>query len=87
MYENNTSKEISCHQNSTEVMDHTCGDNGNNVLNIVEGVYVTSIHSINAANYISMNYDDNYMHKYYAQFLSSNNHEDVSSVSEYDSAK
>ena len=34
-----------------------------------------------------MNDDDNYMHKYYATFLSSNNHEDVSSRSEYDSAK
>ena len=46
---------------------------------------VTSIHYINATNEISMNYDDNYIHKYYAPFLSSNNHEDVSSGSEYDS--
>ena len=34
-----------------------------------------------------MNDDDNYMHKYYARFLSSNNHENVSSGSEYDKAK
>ena len=34
-----------------------------------------------------MNDDDNYMHKYYATFLSSKNHEDVSSGSEYDSVK
>ena len=34
-----------------------------------------------------MNDNDNYMYKYYAPFLSSSNHEDVSSGSEYDSAK
>ena len=34
-----------------------------------------------------MNDYDNYMHKYYAPFLSSENNEDVSSGSEYDSAK
>ena len=34
-----------------------------------------------------MNDDDNFIHKYYALFLSSKNYEDVSSVSEYDSAK
>ena len=34
-----------------------------------------------------MNNDHNFMHKYYAQFLSSKNHEDVSSGSEYDSEK
>ena len=48
---------------------------------------MTSIHSVNANNYISMNYDDNFIHKYYAPFLSSKNNEDVSSVSEYDSEK
>ena len=46
-----------------------------------------SIHYINTTNDISMNYDDNFIHKYYAPFLSSNNYEDVSSGSEYDSAK
>ena len=34
-----------------------------------------------------MNDYENYMHKYYAPFLSSNKHEDVSSGSEYDSVK
>ena len=34
-----------------------------------------------------MNDDETFIHKYYAPFLSSNNHEDVSSGSEYDSAK
>ena len=34
-----------------------------------------------------MNDYDNFIHKYYAPFLSSNNHSDVSSVSEYDSEK
>ena len=33
-----------------------------------------------------MNDDDNIIHKYYAPFLSSKNHEDVSSGSEYDLA-
>ena len=32
--DNNTSEDISCHQNSSEVIDHTCDDNGNNLLNI-----------------------------------------------------
>ena len=34
-----------------------------------------------------MNDDDNIIQKYYAPFLSSNNNEDVSYGSEYDSAK
>ena len=34
-----------------------------------------------------MNDDDYFIHKYYLPFLSSKNHEDVSSGSEYDSAK
>ena len=50
-------------------------------------MYVTSINSINETNYISMNDDDNFMHKYYAPFSSSNNNKDVSYVTEYDSAK
>ena len=29
-----TSKEISCHKDSAKVIDHTCDENGNNVLNI-----------------------------------------------------
>ena len=46
-----------------------------------------SIHSSNANNYISGNNEENFIHKYYEPFLSSNNHEDVSSGTEYDSAK
>ena len=42
---------------------------------------MTSINSINATNYISINDDDNFNHKYYEPFLSSKNHEDVSSGS------
>ena len=34
-----------------------------------------------------MNDDENFIHKYYARFLPSNNHEDVSSGSECDSEK
>ena len=34
-----------------------------------------------------MNDDDSFIHKNYALFLSSKNHEDVSSGSEYDSVK
>ena len=47
----------------------------------------TSIHSINAANNISMNDAENFIHKYYAQFFLSKNHADLSSVLEYDSEK
>ena len=68
-------------------MDHTFDENGNNVLNIEEEADVASIHYINATNDISTNNDENYMHKYYAPFLSSKNHEDLSSGLEYDSAK
>ena len=57
------------------------------ILNTEEETDVTSIHSINATNDLSMKYYVNFIHKYYAQFLSSNNHEDVSYVSEYDSPK
>ena len=32
----NTSEEISSHQNSAEVIDHTCDDNGNDPLNAEE---------------------------------------------------
>ena len=34
-----------------------------------------------------MNDDNNFIHKYYVPFLSSKNHADLSSGSEYDSAK
>ena len=39
------------------------------------------MHSINETNYISMNYEEDFIHKYYEPFLSSKNREDVSSVS------
>ena len=48
---------------------------------------VTSINSNNATNYISRNDDDNFIHKYYAPFLSSKNHKDVPYGSEYYSEK
>ena len=68
-------------------MDHTRDENVNNVLNIEEEADIKYIHSINETNDISMNFDENYMQKYYAPILSSNNHEDISSESEYDSMK
>ena len=40
----------------------------------------TCINAINETNEISMNDDDNYIHKYYATFLSSNIHEYISSA-------
>ena len=48
---------------------------------------VISIQSINGTNDISMNDDGYFIHKYYAPFLPSKNNGDVSSRSEYDSAK
>ena len=46
-------------------------------MNTEEEADVTSIQSINEKNYISMNYYVTYIHKYYAPFLLSKNHEDV----------
>ena len=48
---------------------------------------VKFIYSIDETNYIPTNDDENYMHKYYVPFLSSNNHEYLSYGSEYDSVK
>ena len=48
---------------------------------------VTYIHSINETNGISINDNENCIHKYYAPFLSSNNSEDVSYGPVYDSVK
>ena len=48
---------------------------------------VASINYTITTNKISMNDDENFIHKYYAPFWLSKNHEDVSSVSEYDSGK
>ena len=66
--DNNTSEEISPHQNSAEVIDHTCDDNGINLFNTEEEADLTSINFINATNYVSMNGDDNFIYKYYAPF-------------------
>ena len=87
MDDNNTSEEIYSHKNREEVIYHTCDDNGNNLLNIEEKADVTNIHSINATNNISMNNDEHCIHRYYAPFLSSKNHEYVFSGSEYDFRK
>ena len=84
MDEKNISEEISYNKNSSEVIDHTCDQNGNNLFNTEGVVYFSSIHSINATNYISMNDDEKFIYKYFAPFLSSNNREDLSSGSEYD---
>ena len=56
-------------------------------LNTEEEADVTSINSINATNDISMKYDGNFIHKYYAPLLSSTNHEDISPGLEHDSEK
>ena len=45
---------------------------------------ITYIHSINANNDIYVNDDDKYIHKYYAPFLSSKNHEYMFSGTEND---
>ena len=66
------------------MIDHTCDDNGINLLNTEEEAYATSIQSINGTYGISINDDENFIHNYYAPFLPSKNHEDLSSISEYD---
>ena len=67
--ENNISEEMPSYQNLAEVIYHTCDDNGKHLLNTEEKSYVTSIHSINATNDLSMKDDDNFIHKYYAPFF------------------
>ena len=47
---------------------HTCDKNGINLLNTLAEADATSIQSINGTNYISMNDDENLIHKYYAPF-------------------
>ena len=74
MGDNTTSEEISSHKNSAEVIDHTCNDDGINLLNKEEELDGTYIHSINATNDIFTNNYDNHTHKYYATFLSSSNY-------------
>ena len=82
-----TNKEISSHKNSAEMIDHKLDDNGINLVNIEEEADVISTHSMNETNNIYMNDDEKYIYKYSVLFLLSKNHEDVSSGSEYDSAK
>ena len=73
MDDNNASEELAYHQNSTGVIDHTCDDNGINLLNTEEEADVTSIYYINGTNYLSMNDDKhlsiNIMHHFYHQII------------------
>ena len=69
MDENNISEEIPFHKNSAEIIDHTCDDNVINLFHTDEEASVKSIDSINATNVISMNDDDNFIHKFYALFV------------------
>ena len=69
MDDNNESEELESHQNSTGVIDHTCDDNGTNLLNTEEESDFTSIQFINWNNDISMIDDGHFVHKYYAPFL------------------
>ena len=67
---NNISEKISSHHNSEDLIDHVCDENGNNLINTATEEDITSIHSINATNNISIIDDDNFIQKYYAPFLS-----------------
>ena len=82
-----TSEDISSHKNASEIFDCECDDNGINAVNTEEESYVTCIHDINETNERSINGDSNYIHKYYAPFLLSNIHEDLSTGTLYDSDK
>ena len=68
MGENNINEVISCYRNPAEVIDHICDDNGNNLFNTEEEADSKSIHSINVNNDTNIKDDDNFIHKYYAQF-------------------
>ena len=83
IYEKYISEALLSHHSSAEVIYYTCDGNGNNLLDIEEEADVTSIHYINANIYISINDDKTFIHRYYTPILSSKNHEDVSSRSEY----
>ena len=65
-------------QNQAEIIDHTCDDNVISLLNTEEEADVTSIKYINANNYISINDDENFSHKYYSPFLLLKKNEDIS---------
>ena len=66
MDENNISEERSYHQNSAEVIDHTCDYNGNHFINTEEESDIISIHSTNETNDIYMTDYDHFIHKLYA---------------------
>ena len=87
MDDNTSSEEIASHNNSTVLIDHTRDDNGINLLNTEEESDVTSIQYISGTNGISINEDENFIHKYYVPFLPAKNNEDAYSRSKYDSAK
>ena len=42
MGENSINEGISSHRNSSEVTDHICDDNGNNLINTEEEAYATN---------------------------------------------
>ena len=63
MDENNISEEISSNYNSAELIDHTCDDNGKNTPYRKKADF-TSINTINATNDLSMNDDNEFIHKY-----------------------
>ena len=69
MDDNNASEEIVSHQNSTGVIYHACDDNVINLINTEKVADVHSIQSINVTNDISINYNEKFIHKYYAPFL------------------
>ena len=77
MDEKYISEENPSHQNTVQIIDHTLDDNRLTLVNTEEEVDVASIHSINITNDIYMNDDDNYIHKYYLPYLSSNNNGDI----------
>ena len=79
MDDNNASEEIASPNISTGVIDHTCDDNGVNLLNTEKQQGVTYINYINGDNDISMNDGEKNIQKFYAPFSPSNNIEDISS--------
>ena len=87
MDENNISEKQLSHQNPSEIIDHTLDNNEINLVNKEEEVDFTYIHSIYITNDICMNDDENYIHKQISLFLSSKNHEDLFSGTDYDSEK
>ena len=60
---------MSSQNNPETLIDHTCNDNGNNLLNTKEEVDVTPIYSISATNDTSMNDYEIFIQIYYALFF------------------